>query len=73
MHRCTSSLCICIYPGLTVTCQTIDFNPEVFAPFLQDAVTDLVQILAESEALESKRRIAKCLIVLIQRAGTKVS
>ena|ERR1700722_5940118 len=53
--------------------QSRDFNADVFAPFLQSAVTDLVQILGESEILESKRRVAKSLSVVIETAAYRVT
>jgi hypothetical protein len=52
--------------------QSTYFNADVFAPFLQPTVIDLVQLLGESETFECKRRVAKCLSVVIELAEYRV-
>jgi hypothetical protein len=52
--------------------QRMDCNADIFAPFLPAAVTELVRILGEVEALESKRRVTDSLQAIIERADYKV-
>lgn len=56
----------------TLGLQKADCNADVFAPFLPSAVTELVRILGEVEALESKRRVAESLNGIIQTADSRV-
>jgi hypothetical protein len=44
----------------------------MFAPYLHSAVTELVQILGEVETLETKRRVARSLNTVIERAEYQV-
>lgn len=52
--------------------QSKSFDLKVFAPFLPSAVSDLVKILGESETLESKRRAARTLTIVIEQSGSRV-
>ncbi|CAL1700530.1 unnamed protein product [Somion occarium] len=47
---------------------TLQFDLNVFLPYLQPVVTELLRIMAEADTLESKRRIANCLGLVIERA-----
>lgn len=58
---------------ITYLFQTIEFNVEVFLPFLPIAVPELLQLIAEADTMETKRRILGTLNVVIERAGTHVS
>lgn len=53
--------------------QSIDFEPAGFAPFLSAAVPQLIQIMAEADTLESKRKVDESLNTLIEQSGTLVS
>ncbi|KAH9938596.1 ARM repeat-containing protein [Fomitopsis serialis] len=51
---------------------TLSFDVDVFTPFLSTSVNELVRLMAESETLEAKRRIANSLNTVIERAGTRI-
>ncbi|TCD64327.1 hypothetical protein EIP91_004237 [Steccherinum ochraceum] len=51
---------------------TLDFDVEVFAPYISPIVTHLVSIISEADTLESKRRVSNCLNTLIECAGLKI-
>lgn len=51
---------------------TLQFDVNVFEPFLPSAVNELVRLTAETETLESKRRIAASLNTVIECAGTRI-
>ncbi|KII94850.1 hypothetical protein PLICRDRAFT_47858 [Plicaturopsis crispa FD-325 SS-3] len=51
---------------------SLGFNADVFAPFLQPAVTELVRILAETDTSDSKRRITQSLNKTIERVGLQI-
>lgn len=53
--------------------QTIDFSPNVFAPFLPTATSELVRLIGEAETLESKRRVDATLNTVIERSDSHVS
>lgn len=62
-----------IYDGLfIVVLQTLDFNPDEFAPFLSGAVTQLMNLIGEANTFDSKRKVDDALNVVIDRAGAKV-
>ncbi|KAF8914040.1 armadillo-type protein [Gymnopilus junonius] len=48
----------------------IGFEPAGFAPFLSTAVPQLIQIMAEAETLESKRKVDQSLNTIIEQSGT---
>ncbi|KZT19271.1 ARM repeat-containing protein [Neolentinus lepideus HHB14362 ss-1] len=50
----------------------IDFDPEVFAPFLPATIKELITLVGEADNLESKRRIVNTLNVVIDRSGTHI-
>ncbi|KAI0796611.1 ARM repeat-containing protein [Abortiporus biennis] len=51
---------------------TIDFDVEIFAPYLPVVVSELIRLTAEADTLESKRRISNSLNAVIERAGLKI-
>ncbi|EMD40680.1 hypothetical protein CERSUDRAFT_111258 [Gelatoporia subvermispora B] len=51
---------------------TIEFDADVFAPFLPTTVNELVRLTADADTLESKRRIANTLNTVIQRVETRI-
>ncbi|EPQ59406.1 ARM repeat-containing protein [Gloeophyllum trabeum ATCC 11539] len=51
---------------------TIDFDPNIFAPFLPPAMKELLALLAEADNLESKRRIINTLNSVVERSGTLI-
>ncbi|TFK55905.1 ARM repeat-containing protein [Heliocybe sulcata] len=50
----------------------IDFDPEVFAPFLPATMKELITLLNEGDNQESKRRILNTLGVVIERSGMHI-
>ncbi|KAF7301791.1 Importin N-terminal domain-containing protein [Mycena indigotica] len=52
---------------------TLEFNIEVFAPFLPDVVSELVKLLGEVDTFEMKRRVDYTLNVVIEQAGERIS
>jgi hypothetical protein len=52
--------------------QTLDFDANMFAPYIAPAVTELVRIIGEADTMESKRRIAASLNTVITRAEIRV-
>lgn len=52
--------------------QTIEFDINVFAPYLPDAVKQLVLLLGEADTLEIKRRIDYTLNAVIEQSGERV-
>ncbi|EIN10324.1 ARM repeat-containing protein [Punctularia strigosozonata HHB-11173 SS5] len=51
---------------------SIDFDPNVFEPYLQTAVTELLRLTSEVDSLESKRRVAQSLNVVIERVEERI-
>ncbi|KAI6130399.1 ARM repeat-containing protein [Pisolithus croceorrhizus] len=51
---------------------TVSFDITVFAPFLPVAVTELVRLMHEVDTIEMKRRLAKSLNVIIERADSHI-
>lgn len=51
---------------------TIDFSPNVFAPFLPTATSELVRLIGEAETLESKRRVDATLNIVIERSESHI-
>ncbi|KAJ7068412.1 armadillo-type protein [Mycena amicta] len=52
---------------------TLEFDIGVFAPFLPDAVAELVKLLGEVDTFETKRRVDYTLNVVIEQAGERIS
>jgi hypothetical protein len=52
--------------------QTIEFDLQVFLPFLQAAVLRLVFLSSEVDDINTKRRITKTLNVVVEHAGQHV-
>ncbi|KAG1752648.1 ARM repeat-containing protein [Suillus paluster] len=52
---------------------TVDFDIDVFTPFLPAAVTELVRLMGEADTMEVKQRLAKSLNVVIERAGSRIT
>jgi hypothetical protein len=72
LYRCTL-LILCVQFDFNLSTQTLEFELSVFLPFLQTAVARLVQIEQEADDNTTKRRIAKAINILIERAGQHVS
>ncbi|KAI0638247.1 ARM repeat-containing protein [Trametes polyzona] len=51
---------------------SLKFDADVFAPFLPAVVSSLVQLTAEADTLESKRRITDSLNTVIERAEARI-
>ncbi|KAL7282456.1 hypothetical protein ACG7TL_003927 [Trametes sanguinea] len=51
---------------------SLKFDPDVFAPFLPSVVQSLVQLTADADTLESKRRITDSLNTVIERAEARI-
>ncbi|PPR07214.1 hypothetical protein CVT26_012647 [Gymnopilus dilepis] len=51
----------------------IGFEPARFAPFLSTAVPQLMQIMAEADTLESKRKVDESLNTIIEQSGTLIT
>ncbi|KAL0577074.1 hypothetical protein V5O48_004917 [Marasmius crinis-equi] len=51
---------------------TLDLNFPSFTPFLSQAVSDLMNLIAEVDGFESKRRVDNALNVVIERAGAEM-
>jgi hypothetical protein len=45
---------------------------ETFAPFLSTTIPELIQLMAEADSLESKRKVDESLNKVIERSGTFV-
>jgi hypothetical protein len=69
---CTIVSSACIHTTEYGTQQTIQFNADVFIPFLPVVVRELLQLIGETDTLESKRRIAQTLNTVIEQAHTAV-
>jgi hypothetical protein len=54
------------------TAQTIEFDIQIFLPFLHDAVSRLVYLTSQVDDVNTKRGIAKALNVVVERAGEHV-
>ncbi|KAG2154931.1 ARM repeat-containing protein [Suillus bovinus] len=50
---------------------TVQFDIDVFAPYLPTAVTELVKLMGEADTMEAKQRLAKSLNVVIECAGPR--
>lgn len=46
---------------------------ETFAPFLSTTISELIQLMAEADSLESKRKVDESLNKVIERSGILVS
>ncbi|KAA1466319.1 ARM repeat-containing protein [Dentipellis sp. KUC8613] len=51
---------------------TIDFNADIFVQFMEPTVTELLRLIGDAESLESKRKVAGCLITIIDRAEARI-
>lgn len=51
---------------------TLEFDVEVFLPFLHTSIVELLRLLDEADSIESKRRILTTLNVVIERAGAHI-
>ncbi|PCH41237.1 ARM repeat-containing protein [Wolfiporia cocos MD-104 SS10] len=51
---------------------SLQFDADVFAPYMPGVVNELVRLMAEAETLESKRRIALSLNTVIEQSGTRI-
>ncbi|PPQ83268.1 hypothetical protein CVT25_004007 [Psilocybe cyanescens] len=51
---------------------SLGFDANGFAPFLATAIPQLIQIMAEAETLESKRKVDESLNTVIEQSGTLV-
>ncbi len=67
-------MCACTPLTLQTECliQSLNFDGNSFAPFLPPVVTSLVQLTAEADSLEAKRRITDSLNTVIERAESRV-
>ena len=72
MCRCTCPRVVLGRAWLTRTLQSLNFEPDSFAPFLPPVVASLVQLTAEADSLEAKRRITDSLNTVIERAESRV-
>ncbi|KAJ7507960.1 armadillo-type protein [Mycena galericulata] len=52
---------------------TLEFDINVFAPYLPAAVTQLMKLLGEADTLEIKRRIDYTLNAVIEQSGERIS
>ncbi|OAX44518.1 ARM repeat-containing protein [Rhizopogon vinicolor AM-OR11-026] len=52
---------------------TVDFDFDIFAPYLPAVVTEIVKLMAEADTMEVKQRLAKSLNVVIERAGPRIT
>lgn len=52
---------------------TVDFDIDVFVPYLPTAVIELVKLMGEADTIEVKQRLAKSLNVVIERAGPRIA
>nr|GAT59975.1 predicted protein [Mycena chlorophos] len=52
---------------------TLEFDVEVFTPYLPDIVSELVKLLGEADTFETKRRVDYTLNVVIEQAGERIS
>ncbi|KAJ2920088.1 hypothetical protein MD484_g369, partial [Candolleomyces efflorescens] len=52
---------------------TLEFSAEVFSPFLQDTVTELVRLMDEADTSESKCRIATTLSAVLEQTKDMVT
>lgn len=52
--------------------KSMRFNAEVFLPHLSIAISQLIQLSAEADTLETKRRVTQSLNVIIERMGAQV-
>ncbi|KAJ4481713.1 armadillo-type protein [Lentinula edodes] len=51
---------------------TLDFDPDGFAPFLPQAVAQLMSLIGEANTFDSKRKVDDALNVVIDRAGKQI-
>lgn len=51
---------------------TVEFDIDVFVPYLPTAVTELVKLIGEADTMEAKQRLAKSLNVVIECAGVRI-
>ena len=52
--------------------QNIEFDVNVFIPYLAVVVSSLLQLIAEADTTDGKLRIVRCLDTVIQHTGEKV-
>ncbi|KAF8974448.1 armadillo-type protein [Flammula alnicola] len=50
----------------------VSFDANTFAPFLATAVPQLIQLMAEADTLESKRKVDQSLNTIIEQSGTLI-
>jgi len=62
-----------IHNILVTSSQGKDFVAETFAPFLSTTIPEFIQLMAEADSLESKRKVDESLNKVIERSGTFVS
>lgn len=53
--------------------KSLHFNSDEFAPFLAATIDQLLEVTAEADTLETKRRITQSLNVVIECMGERVS
>ncbi|KAG0701790.1 hypothetical protein DFH29DRAFT_999976 [Suillus ampliporus] len=53
--------------------RTVDFDIDVFAPYLPAAATELVKLMGEVDTMEVKQHLAKSLNVVIECAGPQIT
>ncbi|KAF9464415.1 armadillo-type protein [Collybia nuda] len=51
----------------------LEFQPDIFAPFLPTTVSELIQLMGEADTFESKRRVDHSLNVVIEQAGPRIT
>jgi hypothetical protein len=57
---------------LLIFFQNIEFDVNVFTPYLAVVVSSLVQLIAEADTTDGKLRIVRCLDTVIQHTGKNV-
>ncbi|PPQ99043.1 hypothetical protein CVT24_003603 [Panaeolus cyanescens] len=50
----------------------LGFDPQAFEPFLATSITQLINVMGEADTLESKRRVADTLNVIIEQSGYRI-
>ncbi|KAK0230961.1 armadillo-type protein [Armillaria fumosa] len=52
---------------------TLEFDVNVFAPYIPTTITELVQLMGEADTLAGKNRIGNTLNVVIDQAGSRIT